>query len=42
MFPYNEYRPTLALKASSFAASALLVLIVALPIVSVAARIVAA
>ncbi|MDX2276142.1 MAG: hypothetical protein NW206_11895 [Hyphomonadaceae bacterium] len=41
MFPHNEYRPTFALRVSSFAASALLVLILALPILSVAARVVA-
>lgn len=41
-FPYLENRPTLALRASSFAASALLILIVALPILAVGARIVAA
>lgn len=41
MFPYHEFRPTLALRASTFAASALLVLMVALPILSVAARVVA-
>ena len=41
MFPYHEYRPTFALRVSGFAAAALLVLIVALPILSVAARVVA-
>jgi hypothetical protein len=40
MFLY-EFRPTFALKASSFAASALLVLIVVTPLLAVAARVVA-
>ncbi len=41
-FPYSEHRPTLALRASSLAASALLLLLVGLPVLAVGARIVAA
>jgi hypothetical protein len=41
MFPYHEYRPTLALRASSFALATALIVIVALPLLAVAVRIVA-